>query len=405
MARPDENRGDWATDAHICAEKVRLLFANQASSFWLSLVTAIVPFGLAWQMDKPWLGLIWYAAFAAVAVGRFAVTRRYLASDPPSEHSRFWARRYMFGAGAAGSVWGVGALALAMTGDPTVHVLALFLAYGVVAAAVPLLGMHKPSMLAFQLPLIVPVTVWALFFRHEIDILLAYILALYIVGIRISQRQLEGYVDRSYRLKLENQKLIDRLNNSNHQLQAANLELTQLSGEDALTGLSNRRRYQERLALEWRRAARDGSQVSMVVVDIDYFKPYNDTLGHEAGDKCLRKVADLLERAANRPGDLVARYGGEEFVVLLPLTDRRGATLLAQRIQSLFAETAIPHPASPLGKVITVSIGVSSLRADRHKPNDLFHMADQALYRAKADGRNRIQFFRPEDVDQGAASA
>jgi diguanylate cyclase (GGDEF)-like protein len=172
-------------------------------------------------------------------------------------------------------------------------------------------------------------------------------------------------------------------------LEAANNELGRLSTTDPLTGLFNRRYFDESLASELNRASRSGSAVSMLMVDIDHFKKYNDALGHPAGDACLKQVAEVLRRNAQRAGEFAARIGGEEFAVIASNLDAAGAQALAERILRDMAEMKIPHPATPLG-LVTVSIGVSTLAGGAdHTPQQLVDRADAALYRAKNEGRNR----------------
>jgi len=172
------------------------------------------------------------------------------------------------------------------------------------------------------------------------------------------------------------------------------LELTEklrrLSRLDGLTEVANRRHFDEELARAWRRAQREGGIVSLVMVDIDHFKCYNDQYGHVAGDDCLRQVAEALRQTVKRPFDLVARYGGEEFVVLLPDTDRMGAEVVAEGMRAYVESLAILHCASKGGRV-TISCGVAALAASPAlEPSSLIVLADQCLYSAKHAGRNRV---------------
>ena len=159
---------------------------------------------------------------------------------------------------------------------------------------------------------------------------------------------------------------------------------------DALTGIANRRAFDERLALEWRRCGRTQLPVSLLMVDIDHFKLYNDHYGHPAGDDALVQAAGAMRRAAGRVQDQVARYGGEEFVILLPQLDAQGATGVARRLMAELEGLDLPHAASPTGPRLTVSIGIASMVPDEHStPADLVQVADALLYQAKAGGRNR----------------
>jgi diguanylate cyclase (GGDEF)-like protein len=174
------------------------------------------------------------------------------------------------------------------------------------------------------------------------------------------------------------------------ELQLANEALSRLSFLDALTGLANKRRFDEALSNEWRRAQRSGTPLALAMADVDGFKAYNDAFGHPQGDRCLAAIAGVLARSVGRAGDLAARYGGEEFVVLLPGVDRPSALQVAEAIRRGVAALAIPHPASPTGSVVTISLGVAACVPAQGSPMaSLVSEADAALYRAKQAGRNR----------------
>lgn len=173
------------------------------------------------------------------------------------------------------------------------------------------------------------------------------------------------------------------------ELSAAQDRLQQQVRTDPLTRIANRRYFDEVLAKEWRRHARERVEMAIVLLDIDHFKLYNDTLGHPAGDECLRKIAALLTQSFARGGDLVARYGGEEFVVLLPNTPTDEAIAQVERLQSELSAVAIPHPASPTAHHVTISMGVAScIPIADDDPWGLIEEADTALYDAKTQGRN-----------------
>lgn len=168
--------------------------------------------------------------------------------------------------------------------------------------------------------------------------------------------------------------------------------LRSLAFVDGLTGVANRRRFDERLALEWARAQRHGHALSLLLVDVDHFKAYNDRYGHQAGDEALRRVAACLTEQMRRGTDLVARYGGEEFACLLPDTDSEQALALAQRIVEAVPLMAIPHSACPVAPVLTVSVGVATRRGPTQpgwSSAALLGLADAQLYEAKRLGRAR----------------
>ncbi|MFW3613493.1 diguanylate cyclase [Billgrantia antri] len=181
-----------------------------------------------------------------------------------------------------------------------------------------------------------------------------------------------------------------RLLQERERLAAQNARLVHQAASDGLLGIANRREFERVLKLEWRRAARERQPLSLLMIDIDCFKRFNDTYGHQAGDTCLRGVADVLRSAAARPGDMVARYGGEEMVVLMPHTSMEGAMRMAERIHAMLAERALSFAASPVAQHVTVSIGVSSMLPVRNGNRSvLVQQADEGLYAAKEAGRNR----------------
>lgn len=160
---------------------------------------------------------------------------------------------------------------------------------------------------------------------------------------------------------------------------------------DGLTNVCNRRYFEERMVVEWARATRQRTPLSVLMIDVDYFKRYNDRYGHQAGDDCLRRVAAELKDSLRRPSDLVARYGGEEFVCLLPETGLAGAMQLAEQIAASVREAGIEHQRSQVASVVTCSIGVCSKPADQVSSGPaLLRTADAQLYMAKASGRNRV---------------
>jgi len=174
------------------------------------------------------------------------------------------------------------------------------------------------------------------------------------------------------------------------ELQAANAELMRLANLDSLTGLANRRQFAETLAREWHRLQRDPGLLSLLLVDVDWFKLYNDTYGHPAGDHCLRRVALAMQPLLKRPADLLARYGGEEFAAILPQTDRQGAIARAEQLRRAVAALGLPHRRAPTG-FVTVSIGAATVQpAPELELDEFLEGADRALYAAKVSGRDRV---------------
>ena len=176
-------------------------------------------------------------------------------------------------------------------------------------------------------------------------------------------------------------------------LKKANLRLTYQANIDSLTQIANRRRFDEYITQEWSRCAREQEHLSLILCDVDYFKAYNDTYGHQAGDNCLYEVAQGIERAVKRPADIAFRYGGEEFAVVLPHTEEKGAIKVAEEIHEQIQDLQILHHSSQVDKIVSLSLGVSSIIPDRRSsPHTLISAADRALYDAKLQGRNRIVY-------------
>jgi len=174
--------------------------------------------------------------------------------------------------------------------------------------------------------------------------------------------------------------------------------LERLSVLDGLTGIANRRRFDETIDHEWLRSRRQGTTLSLIIIDVDCFKAFNDNYGHAAGDECLKKVASVLNDGVKRPGDLVARYGGEEFVVIMPETDAAGAIVIAETLRRSVVSLALPHAFSPAGDVVTISIGGATVVPARETqgPEGLLKLADTRLYEAKHAGRNRVAWEATE---------
>jgi diguanylate cyclase (GGDEF)-like protein/PAS domain S-box-containing protein len=175
------------------------------------------------------------------------------------------------------------------------------------------------------------------------------------------------------------------------QLVALQKELEELSFKDGLTGVANRRMFDSIMEMEWTHARRNNQPLSLIMLDIDYFKQYNDCYGHIQGDDCLKRVAQTLSSAATRSRDFFARFGGEEFVLVLPETDEKAALKVAERCRSLIFKEQIPHAQSAVSQILTISLGVGTrIPAQQDTPTAFIEEVDRQLYRAKQDGRNGI---------------
>ena len=203
--------------------------------------------------------------------------------------------------------------------------------------------------------------------------------------------RLKQEIDARQAREQELLELTTLLEEMNKKLQQSNERLLRMANVDGLTGLANRRYFDEFLAKEWRRALRLSHPISLIMIDIDYFKAYNDTYGHLEGDETLKKVAHTLQLPLKRPLDLAARYGGEEFVVLLPDTDMDGAVNVATLLHAQIHNLRIPHASSQAKDFVTISLGIASCQpAQSSPPETLVDFADKALYDAKMKGRDML---------------
>ncbi len=200
------------------------------------------------------------------------------------------------------------------------------------------------------------------------------------------------YHSRSYMNLLQRDEAYRALRQSQQQLLETNLELQRLTNSDGLTGLANRRYFDEYFSAEWRRAEREQSTLSLLMIDVDDFKMYNDTYGHLAGDTALKQVAEGIGDFARRPTDLAARIGGEEFILVLPSMSRENMEIQADNLRAAVHALNVPHKSSSNDARVTVSVGGASVVPQRGSSQEkLVELADQALYRAKRTGKNRVE--------------
>ena len=219
----------------------------------------------------------------------------------------------------------------------------------------------------------------------EVEHIVGILIIVYLYSILNLSYKHHSVILSSISLKFENLALLE-------DVRKVNDILRKTSAIDGLTGLANRQCFEEFMDREWRRAARERKPISVIMLDIDHFKAYNDNYGHQGGDDCLKKVAAVMAESVKRPADIAARYGGEEFVVVLPDTDARGALEMAEKLRISVEMLGVPHAHSATASVVTVSIGVASLVPEHGSDYSLLvKSSDAALYAAKREGRNRVK--------------
>lgn len=360
--------------------------ATLRESYWMVFVLYLAGVGLAvQQFAAPWRlrqfpddfqVTMWMFTFSGFAVGMVAVCIRFRQLDR-------WHNVYL-------SVSSCIALVCLSIGpsfydDPELRqhasyfvIYVLFIVYGVAnlrMAQAALIGLSSLA-LSFLVLYLTNQT-------NEVSMLMQYGVMANLVG-----------CGNAYVLEVRDRRLYLQarmLELEKRQLNRLSERMVQLAREDGLTGLANRRHFNDSFMIEWERARRERQPLSLVFVDVDHFKAYNDNHGHLEGDRALVVVAAVMKPLARRAGDLAARYGGEEFVLLLPNTPSEGAREVAEEMLAAMDARKIPHKASSVGPYLSISIGVASLVPDVHlAPSQLIDLADAALYAAKEGGRHQV---------------
>ncbi len=349
------------------------------------MVAVLLVLLLSGQVDR-YLLVLWLLVLVLVTAARAATMVLFRRTPKQARGTRAWAGWFTAGCCAAGLAWAAAALWLFAPTSFMHQVLLAFALGGMVAGAVPLLAFTERNYACFALPIIVAISARNLALGDHTHLFMGLMMLIYGFTMLLSARQMAGFFGRSVRLQLKLKAAIK-----------SERALTRMLRLDALTGVASRRNFDEMLDREWRRAQREGGSLSLIIADVDHFKAFNDRYGHVAGDKCLHAVAQAMQGALRRPGDLVARIGGEEFAVLLPATPTGGAAMLAEQMRRAVSELDLTREVPDLSGPVTISLGVANSEAAAiGSPQELHRAADQSLYNAKHGGRNRVAVARPD---------
>ncbi len=318
----------------------------------------------------------------AVTVLRVLQWRRFRRQAAEDERAasvapEAWAGRFITGMLATSAHWAITELLLfARYDDPLLQLFTLMVHTGWQVGAAARNAASPRAIILQTLATTLPALVWVAMFAHGFVLIMVPFGILQISATLSVARNCGGMLLRAML--------------SEQRLSEANARLTALSATDALTGIGNRRAFDAALQTAWQQAARDGTDLAVLLLDVDHFKSFNDRYGHPAGDGCLQMIGAVLAGGVRRPQDFPARYGGEEFVVLLPATTEGGARDLGTLLCRLIEEAGLPHLGNPAGHV-TVSIGAASMApAPGEEGTALVALADRALYHAKQSGRRRV---------------
>lgn len=374
-----------STSTQVKAEQIRLLYQQGTLIQSLGIVTGLVALMMFWTViNHTWL-LIWISAHLALSIVRLHSTRRFMKSEIPERHIvSKWGPRYVWGTFVSGLLWG----SLSLFYDPAwpmPYQVTLFTIFTGMTASV--FSANTSYFIAFPTFYVPPVSLLAFtVFSHPSNgfLELGLLVIIYMVLMYISGLQFHNRLTQSLEARFEHEDLAKELAQSNKKLK-------HIADIDALTGIANRRAMDSYLTKEWNRHSRNGQPLSLLFIDVDYFKQYNDTYGHDAGDRCLTRTAGLLRAHVKRAGEMVARFGGEEFAAILPETDLEHALRVAEAIRIQLEHLQIPHAGSEIADHLTVSIGVAcTTPSQTGSIKRLRQTADKALYQAKNAGRNRV---------------
>lgn len=367
----------------------------------------------------------WLSGFTLIMIARYLGARYYLPRAGDAGKARQAINMFTVYTFVSGLLWGLGGLIFIPFSQLPADAQLLYISlYAVYCCALSAGGManhavHKPLWYAFAVPCMLPLMLLLLasadLTRHILCLfMLIYFIFLTRNMLSINETIIESLVfrldkddlmhylnqeqERIYQLNRKLQVDIDKRIKTEEALRKAKTEaeelaaeLLTLSSQDSLTGISNRRSFDDFLQNEWNRAIRQQRSISLILGDIDYYKAYNDIFGHQKGDECLINIARLLQDFSRRSGEMAARYGGEEFVIVLADTGPGRAEKMAEQLRQAILALAIEHPGSSVSQYLTMSFGVSStIPTVNMERTDLIQVADQALYEAKSNGRNNV---------------
>ena len=363
--------------------QIAYLYQNKTLGFWSNiLLAAFMVFFLWFHLGNQqiplliWLGLIITSSIVRLLMGK--------SFNPKQQYTQIeltgWANRHVFFTIFISTIWGLAGIVFFPVDFPNLILMVLVL-FSVLLASISTLAASRIAYYFQILVILLPITILLFLSKDEGHSLAAG--AIIILGITLILAS--SYI---YQLLYE--------------LQETQLKLQDLADTDQLTQIANRRHFDRKFKTEWRRAMREKTPISILLIDVDFFKKYNDTYGHQAGDSCLKQIADTFASITHRPADLASRYGGEEFSILLPVTKQADALMLAERLRRKIEGLQIEHSATDIG-VVTVSIGVSCCEPtwdfrgntpdEEQKvifPAMLLTAADNALYVSKERGRNQV---------------
>jgi diguanylate cyclase (GGDEF)-like protein len=338
--------------------------------------------------------LIWFAAAILIIALRCGVYYRYKSDGDTEQNAPFWRRLFLFGAYSTSVVLSAAGFIFFPQLPPNAQTVFMVIMLGIISGSHPVMALDLRSYVFYVIVVVLPL-VYINLASSDVHLKLLAVLAIvYAVMLMLTAHMFGRVMIDSLIYRYRSKSLAERLQVANQRLSSANEDLQRISTVDELTGTFNRRYFNQRFEEVWNDHLREKTTLSALMIDVDYFKMYNDNYGHLRGDNCLQKIAHEIIHVIRRPRDFAARFGGEEFIVLLPKTEAAGAREIAVRIHQQIERLAIPHKRPDKFGRVTVSIGGSSIVPTRDVTDDAFlQRVDQALYQAKAKGRNTSVFI------------
>lgn len=377
------------TRAHVVAEQVRLTYAQTQKILIGGLLSSILFCAVMWDQVPHTYVRSWFILIAFLLVLRGCFYLAFIKHQNKGLPPQLWNWIYLTTTVAFSATMGSASMVIHLTDDITYHFIVVAWLVGYSGLAVSSYSMNFRAVAAVFIPMLSLLIISLALAGTTTHLLSAIALTLWSAMVLITMlpvsRSIIKAISLNHRLRLE----IEERKKLAQQLR-------ELSIKDGLTGLFNRRHFDDIYGNELKRAQRLGTELSLMMIDIDCFKQFNDTYGHRAGDDCLRCVSAAIGNSVNRPGDLVARYGGEEIVILLPGISSEHSFHLAEQMRHGIQNLSIPHKETIVAgtDTVSVSIGIATLGPDAPQDDtDLLKRADDALYQAKADGRNQTRVW------------
>jgi len=384
----------------ISAQLEMLMQNARLATFGMHLVGVLATIAIFWPFMALTTILSWAAIFLVFLLGRSLLMSRALSQRLYQTHPKrvFW--QLIVGAALTGAVWSGAYIFAAHHVPVTMQYVFLLLIVMITAFSLGFSVVVQEYYIVYVFTSLWPIAWWSLvhYWEQPYNLLIGVaLLACCALLVHVCHQTWKSFCNmisltwEREHIAQELGELTGSLRDRNRQLRDARRQLTDLANVDELTGLANRRKFNSVLKEEINRARRAGVDLSVILLDVDYFKNYNDTYGHPAGDEVLCKLADIMRRTSTRAGELVARYGGEEFIILLPGAAAKSAKRTAARLREMVVQERIPHSSSAVAEHITISQGITTMRPESDcPPSELIKLADKALYSAKAAGRNTI---------------